>query len=208
MKVLVTGATGFIGYEVSRQLCSMGLKPRLLVRRPERGALLAPLDSELTQGDLLSPKSLVRAVEGVDAIIHLAARATFEAYDLIRPTLVDGSVALIKAATDAGVKVFVFASSMLVYSDQQKPIDQDTPASPVLGYRKAKFEAENALSQIAKEGEISFASIRLPHVYGPQDLMFGQIRNGYFIFPGSGENQFARIHVEDDARVLITIAKK
>jgi dihydroflavonol-4-reductase len=58
--VLVTGATGFIGFEVARQLSQRGFKPRLLVRRPLRAAMLASLNAELIQGDLESPRSLER----------------------------------------------------------------------------------------------------------------------------------------------------
>jgi len=67
-RVLVTGATGFIGYEVARQLSDRGFRPRLMVRRPERGDLLSGLDAELIHGDLTRPSSLVRAVQGVDTI--------------------------------------------------------------------------------------------------------------------------------------------
>ena len=70
-RVLVTGATGFIGYEVAKQLSERGIRPRLLVRRPFRGIILKSLDSELVQGDLLEPQSLKRAVAGIDTIIHL-----------------------------------------------------------------------------------------------------------------------------------------
>lgn len=51
-RILVTGATGFIGYEVSRQLAAMDARPRLLIRRPLRGILLTSLKAELMQGDL------------------------------------------------------------------------------------------------------------------------------------------------------------
>lgn len=57
-QVLVTGATGFIGFEVARQLSKRGFKPRLLVRRPLRAALLASLEAELIQGDLERPPTL------------------------------------------------------------------------------------------------------------------------------------------------------
>ena len=70
-RVLVTGATGFIGYEVAKQLSERGIRPRLLVRRPFRGIILKSLDCELVQGDLLEPQSLKRAVAGIDTIIHL-----------------------------------------------------------------------------------------------------------------------------------------
>ena len=75
MRVLVTGATGLIGYEVARLLAARGLRPRLMIRRPERGLLLRRLDAELVHGDLESPESLERAVSGVEGVIHLGARA-------------------------------------------------------------------------------------------------------------------------------------
>ena len=207
-RVLVTGATGFIGFEVARQLSARGLRPRLLVRRPLRAALLSSLDAELIQGDLERPASLERAVQGVDTIIHLGARAIFEEYELVRPTIVEGSVALMRAAAAAGVRNFVFTSSLLVYASQEQAIDRDTPAVSRLGYGRAKLEAEAALSDLAREAGMAFASIRLPHVYGARDLMFNQLRQGRVVMPGNGKNRFAHLHVEDAARVLLAVAEQ
>jgi nucleoside-diphosphate-sugar epimerase len=207
-QVLVTGATGFIGFEVARQLSKRGFKPRLLVRRPLRAALLASLEAELIQGDLESPQSLERAVQGVDTIIHLGARAIFEEYDLVRPTIVNGSVALMQASIAAGVQRFVYSSSLLVYGSQNEAIDQHTPATSKLGYGRAKLEAEEALSNMAEQAGMALALIRLPHVYGSRDLMFNQVRQGRVLFPGRGKNLFAHLHVEDAARVLLAVAER
>lgn len=206
-KVLVTGATGFIGFEVARQLAERGYRPRLLVRRPLRAALVAQLDAELMQGDLEVPQSLERAVQGVDTVFHLAARAIFEEYELVRPTIVDGSVALMKAATDAGVQRFVYASSLLVYDEQTEPVDQQTPANPTSGYGRAKLEAEEALSSMAEQAGVALATVRLPHVYGSRDLMFEQVKQGLVLFPGDGRNLYAHLHVEDAARILLAAAE-
>ena len=158
-RILVTGSTGFIGYEVSRILASQGWKPRLMVRRPLRGPLVSSLDAEIIQANLESPESLERAVEGMDTIIHLAARATTEEYALLRPTILGGSVALMKAAQKAGVKNFVFSSSLLVYSNQTQPIGKETPVGTKIGYGRAKLEAERALSDMAQETGINRSTL-------------------------------------------------
>ena len=206
-KVLVTGATGFIGLEVSRQLADAGYTPRLMVRRPLRAMALGAIDAEMMQGDLSRPESLKRLLSGVDTVIHLGARATFESYEILKPSIVDGSLNLFKAARQAGVKSFVYGGSLLVYGVQDRRIDQGTPASPNSSYARAKLEAETRLRELAAESGMAFVSLRLPHVYGAMSLLFDQVRNGRVIFPGRGDNLFAHLHVTDAARAMIKAAK-
>jgi len=208
MRPLVTGATGFIGLEVARQLAAAGVRSRLLVSRPERGRLLAGLGAELVLGDLTQPASLTRAVAGTDTVVHLGARATFEDISTLRPTIVDGSVALAEAAAAAGVRTFVYASSLLVYGSNSTPIGADTPARPRLDYGRAKLEAETALASVAARAPLRLAMLWLPHVYGARDLMFEQIRQGRLFLPGGGRNHYAHMHVADAARLLIETARQ
>ena len=126
----------------------------------------------------------------------------------MRPTIVDGSIALMQASISAGVQRFVYSSSLFVYGGQNEAIDEHTPARPELGYGRAKLEAEAALSTMANQAGMALALIRLPPVYGARDLMFNQVRQGRVIFPGSGENLFAHMHVQDAARVLLAVAEK
>ncbi|HEX6423828.1 MAG TPA: NAD-dependent epimerase/dehydratase family protein [Acidimicrobiales bacterium] len=205
MRILLTGATGFIGSEVARRLVADGHRARAMVRRPSRAALLATLDVEPVYGDLLSPASLARAVDGVDAVIHLGARATFEPYARLQPTIVDGTAQLAQAAAEAGVRHIVYGSSMFVY-DGTAPVDDRTPARPTLAYGRAKLDAEAVLDRTARAGGPSVACIRLPHVYGPQSLLFGLVRRRVVVFPGAGDNEFAQLHVDDAARVLVAAA--
>ena len=202
-KILVTGATGFIGYEVSKQLCLAGIRPRLMVRRPVRGMLLKSLDAELMQGDLSRPRSLTRIIDGVDTVIHLGAMATFESYRKVRSSIVDGSQHLMQAAVNGGVEHFVYGGSLLIYDDQTTHIDQKTVPQPRSGYGRAKLEAENLMAEMAHDAGIHFKSIRLPHVYGAKSLLFYLIRQGHIFFPGKGNNLFGHLHVSDAARALI-----
>jgi len=206
-KVLVTGATGFIGYEVARQLAEKGFKPRLLVRRPFRGMILKALDAELVQGDLLEAQGLRRAVAGIDTIIHLGAVAAFISYRRVRPSIVDGSRNLMEAARENGVKKFVYGGTLLVYGSRKQPIDQATAASPVLGYGRAKLEAEQMMAAMAGDSGIRFASLRLPHTYGARSLFFEEARRGRIFFPGHGDNHYAHLNVADAAQALIRAAE-
>lgn len=206
MRVLVTGATGFIGYEVARQLAGSGHDVRLLVRRPTRAPLVATFGHELVSGDLGAPASIERAVTGMDAVIHLAGRATFEPYEHIAETLVDGTAALAEAAARSGVEHFVFGSSAFVYDSGV--IDSTTATDPILDYGRAKVDAETRLDEIAGRTGMRVGSLRLPHVYGAQSLLFGYVRRRLIPFPGDGTNRFAQLHVRDAAAALIAATEQ
>ena len=208
IKVLVTGASGFIGQEVSRQLSFGGYRPRLMIRQAGDECDICHLEADFVIADLRDHSSLSRAVAGVDAIIHLAARARFESYDVLKPSILDGSIALMKAGIAAGVRSFVYSSSLLVYGGENKRVDADTPANPVLDYGRIKVDTENQLSELATAAGISFTALRLPHVYGTGDLYFQQLKAGRLILPGLGNNIYTHLHVADAAAAIIACAEQ
>lgn len=207
MKVLVTGATGFIGVEVARLLAERGWRPRLMVRRPPRGALLHHLDGELVHGDLQAPNTLRRAVAGCDAVIHLAGRAVFEPAHKLVDTFVHGTQALAEAASDQGVERFVFASSLLVHGHTDTPIDATTVPAPEVDYGHVKLMVENRLAAHGDATGMTVASVRLPHTYGATDQLFGRVRRGFLPIPGRGSKPYGHLHVRDAARALIAVAE-
>jgi len=208
MKLLVTGASGFIGYEVARQLSVNGYRPRLMIRQPGDDCEICDFDADIVLADLRNQTSLEKVVKGVDGIIHLAARATFESYQTLKPTILDGSLALMQAGVAAGIRCFVYSSSLLVYRGSRSMVDAHTPADPALDYGRIKVETEKRLLEIARSAGISFSALRLPHVYGMRDLYFQQLQAGRLILPGLGKNTYTHLHVADAAAVIIACAEQ
>lgn len=208
LKLLVTGASGFIGYEVSRQLSLNGYRPRLMIRQPGDDCEICRFDADITLADLRQPQRLRQVVKGVDGIIHLGARATFESYATLKPSILDGSVALMEAAIEAGVQRFVYSSSLLVYNDCKSPVTAHTAVDPVLDYGRIKVDTEKRLSSMAASAGVSFTALRLPHVYGFRDLYFRQLQSGRLILPGLGKNIYTHLHVADAAAAIIACVEK
>lgn len=156
MKVLITGATGFIGSHVARVFQEKGCEVRCLVRR--RSSLPQGLDLEQSLGDLRDPESLERAVQKCDAVVHCAALYTFwtprprEIYQ----TNLQGTQNLLSAARKAGVRRIVYTStvSTLHFSKGELATEKSraTLSEMVGHYKRSKFLAEEAAAQEASDG--------------------------------------------------------
>jgi nucleoside-diphosphate-sugar epimerase len=161
--VLLTGATGLIGSRLLPRLAEAGFDCRALVRRD---ADLPPGTSPV-HGDLGDPSSLRDAVEGIDAVVHLAALFRTGDDDAIWRANRDGTRHLIDAVkANAPQARFVMASTSNVYdADALRPGREDDNATPTAAYPASKLAAEALL----RDSGLTWAVLRLPFVYGDGD---------------------------------------
>ena len=111
MKILVTGATGFVGPRIVHALRAQERDVRVLVRRPERAAQLGTWGAELATGDITDPASLAAALKGCTHVVHLVAILTGSSSDFER-VMTQGTKDLVGAATSEGVEQFVLMSAL------------------------------------------------------------------------------------------------
>jgi dihydroflavonol-4-reductase len=133
MRVLVTGAAGFLGSHIARAVIAAGHSVRLLRRPSADTGLLDGLSAEQVEGDILAPASLAAAVLGIDAVVHAAAhmRGSGRLEDRIR-SHVDGTQNLLSAAAQAGVRRFVYVSSVAALGiPDEPPAPSDADARPL-----------------------------------------------------------------------------
>ncbi|MBI2299633.1 MAG: NAD-dependent epimerase/dehydratase family protein [Armatimonadetes bacterium] len=157
MRVLVTGATGFIGHHVACLLVDEGHTVRCLVRPTSDTSRLAPLGVEPVTGDLRDPASLQSACAGCRQVYHVAADYRLWARDpaeLYRSN-VEGTRALLSAARDAERIIYTSSVGCLGFRADRRPADEDTPvtlADMVGPYKRSKFQAEELVREHAAQG--------------------------------------------------------
>jgi len=169
MRVLVTGASGYIGGAVVESLRTSGHEPVALVHRQAVAG-----DVESRQGDLLVAESLATALDGIDAVCHLAALSSGRE-SFARPVEyfrvnVSGTLALLDAMAAADVRQLAFASTAAIYGTPEKqPMSEDLPDNPPHPYAASKAAAEAAIAWQARTGALSASILRIFNAAGGDD---------------------------------------
>src|SRR5438477_12257667 len=157
-KILVTGAAGFLGSHVTRQLVARGGNVRVLLRPSSNNRAIADLALEYVTGDLRDPASLERALAGVQRVFHVAAdyRLWSKRSQDIYDSNVAGTKNLLAAAKRAGVEQFIYTSTVatIAVDRPQHPNEfTDARLEEMVGhYKRSKWMGEQEVLKASKSG--------------------------------------------------------
>ena len=178
-KVLVTGGAGYIGAHVAAELLKSGYSIRIY--DDFSNGLHRRVDGkfrDIVDGDMLDRVKLLAALDGIDAVIHLAAKKAVE--ESVKDPLkyyennVGGTLNLLGAMAAKGVKQLVYSSSAAVYSPNDKEaVVEDDPTAPLSPYGASKLLAEQLISSVGSAEQISNISLRYFNVIGSNIAEFG-----------------------------------
>ena len=188
MKIAITGATGFVGTHLLDAALGQGHSIQALTRRPQP----ARDRVEWIAGDLQDRSALERLVDGADAVIHVAGTINAPNAAGFDKGNVQGTLAMLAAATAGGVRRFVHVSSLAARE----------PKLSLYGGSKARAE------QLVHSSGLDWAIVRPPAVYGPGDRetleLFRMAKLGLMLMPPKG--RVSVIHADDLAQLLLALA--
>jgi dihydroflavonol-4-reductase len=209
MKVLVTGATGFVGGHLAHALAASGYSVRALVRPGKLAASLAEGGVELFEGQLTNAEDVRNAARGCSHIYHMAAAFRNVAFsdDYYRQVNVGGTMNVLAAGRAEGCERIVHCSTGGVHGHiEQPPADETYRFKPGDVYQRTKLEAELAAGAAAADG-LPVSIVRPGAVYGEGDLrflpLFRAVQHNRFVMVGSGNTRLHMVHVDDLCRGII-----
>ena len=183
--MLVTGATGFLGATVSGRLEREGHAVRRMMRTADA---TSAVESVIVR-DLTDVEAIADAMKEIDSVVHMAARVHVmkqgpESAAQLWRTNVEGTQNLLDAAVAAGVRKFIFVSSVkAVGEENDRPWNEDTEPHPREPYGMSKLEGERIALEVGRHSNMHVIVLRLPIAYGPRMKgnmlrLFGAIRRG------------------------------
>jgi nucleoside-diphosphate-sugar epimerase len=207
LRILISGASGFLGSHIAEQVCRDGHEVVALVRTSSKCDFLRSLPRvSFAYGAVEDLASVEAATEGVDAVIHAAGLVKAQGPLEFERINVEGTRNLLAAAKKRGkaLKRFVFVSSLAAVgpSNNGEPVGSACEPRPVTHYGRSKLNAERAV--LAAKDEIPVTVIRPPMIYGPRDkesfAFFQTVSRRILPYLGDGRNTLSIIYGSDAAR--------
>lgn len=207
MKILVTGASGFIGSRLAKKLAENGHSVFGLVNKNKiQSSSIETISSDLASDDFSLPN------EKFDIVFHLAAVTPLEKNKkILKNVNFQGSLRLFNQIKDK-TDFLVYVSGLGVFGDPgNNTIDEKTPLNPDTNYAKIRLDAQKYLETKCKENSIHFTVAYLGEVYGDGGWFVSQIvsrlKKGSFRIPKSGDYFRCLVHVDDVVNSLIAISQ-
>ena len=208
MRVLVTGASGFIGTYLVHELIDHGYEVTALTRKKQE---IHP-KAKVVIGDITEPSTIESYFQDVDAVFHNAAYAMdWGKKDRFYQANVDGTRHVAQACIDHGIKRLIYTSSAGVYGfpSNDELISEDSEKNPLNHYQRTKLLGEQVLDEYP---DLSVSSIRPPMVFGANapalKIVFSNLQKQKFVYIGSGDQQISIAHPADVARLMRIILEK
>jgi nucleoside-diphosphate-sugar epimerase len=212
VKVFVTGATGFIGGEVARQLRARGDEVLCLVRTPEKATKLVELGCELVSGDLSDEAAMREGMKGCDGLVHAAAMYEVGIPAKQHPAMyeanVTGSEHVLKAAQEAKVGKTVYVSTCGTFGNTRGQVVDESYQHPgkefTSYYEETKLEGQRVAQRMIDEEDLPCVIVQPGGVYGPGDTsqlydLMDQFLSGKLPMLPFPELGICLTHVEDIA---------
>jgi len=215
VRILVTGATGFIGHHTARQLMAAGFQVRLLVRNPDKARQLFGDDlPELSVCDITDAAGVREALRGCDGVIHTAALVSIDRKDadLVYRTNTGGTRNVVGQAVELGVSKIVYLSSVTaIFDEQATMLDESSPPGTAdNAYGRSKVDCERFVRELQEEGAPIYitypASVIGPDDPGMTEPHAGLIANLYATYFMPGGNQW--VDVRDVAAAQVAIMQR
>lgn len=201
--IAVTGATGFVGSNLVGRLLDQGWRVKGLARSAEKAAQL-PKAIEMIVDDINDRDALNRLAQGCDTFIHLVSnfRTASGPPESYRRINVEGTRTALAAARSAGVKRFIYCSTIGVFGHVRNgPADEDSPFGPGDLYQETKLEAEEFLRAEMGKDAMEIVIVRPCSIYGPGDLrmlkMFRMLAKRRFMLAGPCRENFHAVYIDD-----------
>jgi nucleoside-diphosphate-sugar epimerase len=217
---LITGGAGFIGSHIAEKLIEEGLKVTIIDNLSVGSQENIPDKAIFIKGDIRDKELMEKVMDGIDIVFHEAAkvsiRASFDQCYEDAETNLMGTINVLRAAIKAGVKKVIFASSMAVYADSEKPVPvpEDGLKKPLSPYGIAKLASERYCLVMCREAGIDCVVLRYFNTFGPRQtftpyvgvitIFINRLLAGKSpVIFGDGSQLRDFVHVQDIARANI-----
>jgi len=215
MKILVTGANGFIGSNLVKRLISEGNEVHSLVRKTSDLSFLDQVSTKLIYGDITDRSSLKNALKDIDMVYHVAGLAAdWGPYELFERINFSGTQNVATIAADTGVKKMVYISTVAFHGFGKTDMTEDSPvAKNLIPYAKTKYLAEQWLWEFQNKTGMKITAVRPGNVFGINDRTFmlkylEAMETGKFMEVNKGRSKTCPVFIDNLIDIITLVARE